>query len=218
MPEKKTSLFIVAAEPSNRKLLLQILTENGYAARSTTDGFSALVEISHEVPDFLICDLNMPGMSAIDLLSVVRRRFPAIRVIAMSAFSGDEAPSGVDADAFIRKGRAFGDLLMILKSLPLPERLAQQPVSAPSPVWISRYERNAAGESYATIECSECLGTFPMVLHGTIHPTNEANCLFCGSVVRYAIFQPDELPFLLPFPHERSAQRPALESMQKLEL
>ena len=48
MPEKKTSLFIVAAEPSNRKLLLQILTENGYAARSTTDGFSALVEISHE--------------------------------------------------------------------------------------------------------------------------------------------------------------------------
>ena len=107
MPEKKTSLFIVAAEPSNRKLLLQILTENGYAAGLRPTASRHWLRSGHEVPDFLICDLNMPGMSAIELLSVVRRRFPAIRAIAMSAFSGDEAPSGVDADAFFRKGRDF---------------------------------------------------------------------------------------------------------------
>lgn len=76
----------------------------------------------------------MPGMSGFELLSVVRRRFPAIRVIAMSVFSEDEILSGVAADAFFQKGRGFGDLLMILESLPQPERWAQQPAAAPAPV------------------------------------------------------------------------------------
>jgi CheY-like chemotaxis protein len=83
-----------------------VLTEIGYSVRSAQDGFSALVEIRKDVPDIILSDLNMPGMSGFELLSVVRRRFPSIRVIAMSgAFSGDEMPSGVDADAFYPKGR-----------------------------------------------------------------------------------------------------------------
>ena len=48
------------------------------------DGFSALAEIRKEVPDILLSDLNMPRMSGFELLSVVRRRFPSIRTIAMS--------------------------------------------------------------------------------------------------------------------------------------
>jgi len=43
-------------------------------------------------------------MSGFELLSVVRRRFPAIQLIAMSgAFSGDGIPPGVAADAFMKK-------------------------------------------------------------------------------------------------------------------
>ena len=93
--------------------------ENGYTTRSAENGLSALAEIRLEVPDFLISDLNMPGMSGFELLRVVRREFPSIRVIAMSgAFSGDEVPSGVVADAFFQKGRGIGELLRIIKSLP----------------------------------------------------------------------------------------------------
>ncbi len=151
MPETKASLLVVDDEPSIRKLLLEILTENGYAARSTTNGFSALIEICHEVPDFLISDLSMPDMSGYELLRVVRREFPSIRVVAMSrAFSGDEMPCGVVADAFFEKGRAFGDLLKLMKSLPPPAQRVQQPIAAASPVWVSRYERNADGEGFAT--------------------------------------------------------------------
>jgi DNA-binding NtrC family response regulator len=138
MPETRESLLIVDDEPSIRMLLLQILTENGYAARSTTNGFSALVEISHEVPDFLISDLSMPGMSGFELLMVVRGQFPSIRVIAMSgAFSGDKIPSGVLADGYFEKGTSIDALLKILKLLPLPERRARHPGAAPAPVWIS---------------------------------------------------------------------------------
>ena len=56
-----------------------VLTEIGYRVRSAEDGFSALREMRHEVPDILLSDLNMPGMSGFELLSVVRRRFPRSR-------------------------------------------------------------------------------------------------------------------------------------------
>jgi hypothetical protein len=135
-----------------------------------------------------------------------------------SAFSGDGVPSGVDADAFFRKGRGFADLLTMIKSLPLPARRAQQYAAAPSPVWISRYQRNDVGEGYATIECSDCLGTFPKMLNGPMHPINEADCLFCGSLVRYTIFQPDKPAFLFPLQHQSSTQLPALQPMRNLEL
>src|SRR5271168_3860996 len=104
MPEAKTSLVVVDDEISIRTSLSQILTETGYVVRSAADGFSALVEIRREVPEILISDLNMPGMSGPELLAVVRRRFPRIHVIAMSgAFPGSEVPSGVAADAYFQK-------------------------------------------------------------------------------------------------------------------
>jgi hypothetical protein len=134
------------------------------------------------------------------------------------AFSGDEIPAGVSADAFFRKGRGFDDLLKMMKSLPLPARWVQQPDAAPAPVWISRYERNAAGEGYATIECPECLGTFTKVLNGAIKPIEETNCLLCGSKVRYTILQSHDRESLLPFQREDSSSTPSLHPMRELDL
>jgi CheY-like chemotaxis protein len=139
VPETRASLLIVDDEPSIRQLLSQTLTENGYSARSTTNGFSALVEICHEVPDFLIFDLSMPDISGFEFLGLVRRQFPSIRIIAMSgAYSWDKIHSGALADAFFEKGASGDALLRILKVLPLPERWAQHPGAAPAPVRIAR--------------------------------------------------------------------------------
>ncbi|MFZ1940726.1 MAG: response regulator [Terracidiphilus sp.] len=138
MPDAQTSLLIVDDANSIRMVLSQILASNGYTTRSAEDGFSALTEIRREVPDFLISDLGMSGISGFEFLRVVRRQFPSIRVIAMSgAFSGDKIPSGVAADAFFEKAANFETLLKILKSLPQPERCAQQNSAAPAPAWIS---------------------------------------------------------------------------------
>jgi CheY-like chemotaxis protein len=138
MPAAKASLLIVDDEPSMRMLLLQILAEDGYAARSATNGFSALVEICHEVPDFLISDLSMPDISGFEFLRTVRRQFPSIRIVAMSgAYSWDKTHCGALADAFFEKGASVDALLGILKSFSQPERWAQHPGAAPAPDWIS---------------------------------------------------------------------------------
>src|ERR1700751_6290745 len=101
MPNPKMKLLIVDDEESIRMSLSQVFAEFGHSVRSAKDGFSALSEMREEIPDIVLSDLNMPGMSGFEFLSVIRRRFPAIRVIAMSGtFSGDGIPPGVAADVF----------------------------------------------------------------------------------------------------------------------
>ena len=124
----KVRLLIVDDEPSIRMLMTHLFTELGYSVRSAEDGFSALRHIRSELPEIILSDLNMPGMSGFELLSVVRRQFPAIHTIAMSgAFSGIEIPPGVEADAFYEKGSGMGALLQLLGTPPKMNRPAPQP-------------------------------------------------------------------------------------------
>jgi CheY-like chemotaxis protein len=128
MLEARPGILIVDDEPSVRNSMALVLTEMGYQVRSAEDGLSALSEMRQEIPEILLSDLNMPGMSGWELLMEVRRLFPAIKVVAMSgAFCGNEAPSGVFADAFYQKGCGVSALLQILSALPQMTRRTPQP-------------------------------------------------------------------------------------------
>jgi DNA-binding NtrC family response regulator len=121
MSAQKARLLVVDDDNDLRTTLPMILTGVGYSVQSAEDGFSALLKIRTEMPDILISDLNMPGMSGFELLSVVRRRFPSIRVIAMSsAFSGHDVPIGVDAEAFHEKATGVPALLNLVEQMAIP--------------------------------------------------------------------------------------------------
>lgn len=210
-------LLIVDDEPSIRTSMAQVLTEIGYFVRSAHDGFSALVEIREGIPDIILSDLNMPGMSGFELLSVVRHRLPSIRLIAMSgAFSGDEVPSGVAADAFYQKGSGVRSLLKIIEGLIQPERLLTNPPVTPSPLWIQQNGNNASGEPYVTLACPECLRTFQQTVGGSLSPIREGQCIHCGNTVYYAIVErvdwsPEHVPQMTRGA-ESPAWRPQLQS------
>jgi DNA-binding NarL/FixJ family response regulator len=93
----------------------------------------------------------MPGMSGFELLPIVRRRFPDIRVIAMSgAFSGNQVPCGVTADAFYGKGSGVAQLLEAIESLPFANR---QDCEAPEPARIQGNVLDTGGGEIVTIAC-----------------------------------------------------------------
>jgi CheY-like chemotaxis protein/DNA-directed RNA polymerase subunit RPC12/RpoP len=191
MPCEKARLLIVDDSQLIRTSISHLLSEIGYSVRSAQDGFSALRELRKEIPDILLSDLNMPGMGGYELLRVVSRRFPSIQVIAMSgAFSGDEVPSGVAADAFYQKGSSMGALLRIVESLRLTERRAPLPVRIAAPLLIQRNESDTSTEAHVTIACPECLRTFPQSLYGSGSRERTTNCIYCGSSILYSVVDP----------------------------
>jgi CheY-like chemotaxis protein len=171
-----------------------ILTQLGYHVRSAVEGFSALRAIREEMPDILITDLNMPGMSGFELLSVIWRRFPSIQKIAMSgAYSGNVVPSGVASDAFYPKGSSTSELLRIIGALPQREPHAAQPCSASAPLRIDRDGHNWSSEACVTIACPHCLRAFPQSIGTTSGFALETFCTHCGNSIQYTIVEPPGL-------------------------
>jgi CheY-like chemotaxis protein len=206
MANTKVKLLVVDDEPSIRMSLSQIFIAAGYSARSAVDGFSALAEIRQEIPNILLSDLNMPGMSGFELLSVVRRRFPAVQVIAMSgAFSGDGIQPGVAADAFYEKGVGVGTLLQIVKTMTQMQRPPSFRHTTLVPLWIPRNGHDPSGQEYVMITCPECLRTFPQVFGEGTLSIYETGCAHCHSSIHYAIVQPTDPP--PPVPSETQAPK-----------
>ena len=98
-------ILVVDDEPTILTTSSAILGGKGFEVRTAKDGFAGLVELRRSLPDLIISDLRMPNMSGFELLSIVRRRFPHIPVIAISGEFNGNAPEGLIADAFFTKGQ-----------------------------------------------------------------------------------------------------------------
>ena len=189
---KMSDVLIVDDNPMLLTVLAEIFKQRGYFVRTASDGFSALALLRDRVPDVLISDLNMPGMSGFELLSVVRRRFPAITVIAMSgAYHGTEVPHGVAADAFHAKGSGtVGHIFEVLHAIDDPEQ--RQAKRAAAPIWIPGPSIYQGDLQTAFVACPECLRTFVHSLREEPMAAEESRCPHCMSLVRLAIVQEAE--------------------------
>jgi CheY-like chemotaxis protein len=188
----KNRILIVDDDSSVRAMVATLLAGNGYEVSSAKDGFDALLQMKAKVPELIVSDLNMPQMSGFEFLSVVRRRFPQILVIAMSGAyqAGDAVPGGVIADAFYAKGTHKSEVLLrvvadLLETSTSPT-FAHTRQSAP--VWVPRNGKDSRGIPYIVLTCTECLRSFPLnVASEVTTAVMTTPCIFCLNEVRYII-------------------------------
>ena len=185
--ENKTHLLVVEDEPIIRQLFATLLSSAGFSVAQAQDGFAALEEVRRQRPALILSDLNMPRMTGFELLSVIRRRFPAIHIIAMSgAFNGDEVPSGVAADAFYEKsGRHISTLVSVIEDIlrsPKPQK-EQDAVS----LWVTR--RGAPITTpYTLLTCMQCLRSFPHpIADNASMDIQQTPCCFCQTPISFAV-------------------------------
>ena len=190
--EPKHEILIVDDDDGVRNSLGLVLQMAGYEVSLAINGFDALLQLKRRIPSIVLSDLNMPEMSGFELLSVVRRRFPQISVIAMSGAyqTGDAVIGGVIADAFFAKGqdgpRALLQTIVSLLGKTEPHFAGRHRVSAP--VWISRNGTDSSGIPYVVLTCNDCLRSFPLsVTTDDPEKIQETACLFCPNIVRYII-------------------------------
>ena len=179
------SVLLVDDDPSIRNLLSMELEEAGFEARLAEDGIDGLMKLRDELPNVIISDLQMPRMSGIEFISVVRRRFPSLPVIALSGSIPCEFPAEAQPDVWFEKGALQVHSLLqavhdLVRKTPDFGNLPQV-VTAPI-----RIRPGFAG--YFLLTCTDCLRTF----RATSTPENKrvdrtAICTYCAARVPYLI-------------------------------
>ena len=185
-------ILVVDDDAAVRDSLSLLLKSAGYDITTALNGFDALLQLKRRLPTIMLSDLNMPQMSGFELLSVVRRRFPQISVIAMSGayHSGDAVPGGVIADAFYGKGQSNPDALLrtVDELVRTSAAHARDHERESAPVWIPRNGKDSHGIPYVVLTCTDCLRSFPLsVITEDLQKIQETPCLFCPNTVRYVI-------------------------------
>lgn len=123
MESSRGVVFVVDDERLIAQTLKMILAQSGFTASAFEDPYKALeAAATGPVPDLLISDVVMPGMSGIDLGVQFRKDFPTCKVLL---FSGQAATADMLATAKA-EGHEFevlakpvhpSDLLAKLRSL-----------------------------------------------------------------------------------------------------
>ncbi|BDI59622.1 response regulator [Qipengyuania nanhaisediminis] len=87
-------VMVVEDNDLNRKLFCDVLKANGFDVDPVADGGEVLAVARKVMPDLIIMDIQLPGISGVDLIAAAKRdsALKDIPVLAVTAFAakGDE--------------------------------------------------------------------------------------------------------------------------------
>jgi two-component system response regulator GlrR len=95
MDAPATTILIVDDDPTLLKLLGILLREEGFRVLSADSGEQALALLAAEKPQLVLTDLRMGGMDGLALFDAVRRTYPMLPVIILTAHG--TIPEAVEA-------------------------------------------------------------------------------------------------------------------------
>ena len=100
---------------------IMFLEEKGYEVVAVTSGDEALDEIAKEYPDIVFLDENMPGLSGLDTLTMIKNSYPNLPVIMITKSEEehimDEALGGKISDYLIKPVNPKQILLTVKKHI-----------------------------------------------------------------------------------------------------
>lgn len=105
--DKSQRVLVVDDDTLMREVLKAILRSEGFSvAGEAKDGTSCVAQVERLQPHAVCLDVNMPGMSGLETLKILRDRFPDVRVVMIT---GDASMSTV------REAVSFGAVGYIIK-------------------------------------------------------------------------------------------------------
>jgi CheY-like chemotaxis protein len=181
----KCRVLLVEDDPLVLETTAAVVRSFGFSVRTAEDGFVALQILREVLPDIILSDLRMPGMSGFELFSIIRRRFPHIPTIAISGeYILSSLPLGLLVDHFFQKGGYTPEQLLAK----IKELIADSPIRPhlgkhdKVPLWIPRKDAD-----YIVVTCGECLRSSSIANDLITAELQETDCIACGATIRYLV-------------------------------
>ena len=154
-PDVNGVVLVVEDDTAVREAVDRGLTVHGFTVRSVGDAEQAQRSVARDVPAVMVVDVGLPGMSGIELCTVLRANEIDVPILILSARDavGDRvAGLGAGADDYLVKPFALDELVARLHAL---LRRAARPTGAAGgrsvagPLWVDLDRRRATANSNA---------------------------------------------------------------------
>lgn len=118
----KASILVVDDESAIREMICMVLEQNGFRCQEAADAHKAEAKMKESMPDLILLDWMMPGMSGLDLVKRLRRTGEAksLPIIMLSAKAEEnDVINGLSqgADDYITKPFSTRELLARISAL-----------------------------------------------------------------------------------------------------
>jgi len=121
MMETRKRIILVVDDNSDHRKAFRILLENGgYSVVECESGKDALKTLEKKNFDLMTLDLSMPDVNGLEVLGVVRSKYPQLKIVAVSGFlqgKMDQVARLLGAVATLEKNVATDSLLTVVDGL-----------------------------------------------------------------------------------------------------
>lgn len=80
------TIMVIDDQPGIRRLLAEVLQEDGYNVAIAANGYEALQKVKEITPQLILMDMKMPGMDGLETFRELKKIGKAERVIMMTAY------------------------------------------------------------------------------------------------------------------------------------
>ena len=176
-------VLLVDDEPRARGILSRLLNAAGFVTQEAEDGIDGLAKLRETLPDVIISDLNMPRMSGVEFISVVRRRLPHIPVIVISGGLQPEQPRrDFRPDVWLGKGSLHIEELVES----IDDLVQQGPSQLQIPELTDTPFRVQHGDF--VVPCTDCLRPLKISDTPEIRSGEQmTTCIHCQARVRFFV-------------------------------
>ena len=126
-------ILVVGDDRSQSKDFEDLLRNAGCDVTFAGHGRKAIELLARDLPDVVLTDLEMPEMDGLELVQAIRRDYPALPVILMTAMGSEDVAAKAlnhGATSYVRKRslarevvRTVGSVLAIARALPAPTQV-----------------------------------------------------------------------------------------------
>ncbi len=123
------TLLVVDDEPQILQAVSGILQDEGFEVLTASDGEAALKKVGEDLPDLVLLDIALPGIDGLEVLDRLKRQFPTLPVVMISAYGSVEnavKATRLGAYDFIEKPPHADNILLTVRNALEMARLAEE--------------------------------------------------------------------------------------------